>query len=335
MKALSRKKCIITLIGVLCLGRSLLAIQVWIRVSNTLSSSSRQTNTNAVQLPEAQGLNEELADLHQLAQATSRLYARAGTGVDTSEGLESLLKSQEGHCGHFVYMFGRRLTHLGYPFRIYGTRTSVELGHALVEVNVRNKWYLFDPSNGVYYPHSYHDMLGSPARVEDRVGDVSELYSAYSRPSFFANITRYYSFTDLDRYETDVALKAELCSSSEFYPNHGPENALDGDATDDYVAAVENSFPNTFAIKLRRQEKIYRISITWFDGQNYASDFEIHAVIDGRYEEVFVEKHYTTGRIKDQIILDEPITTDAVKLVVHGAKGQKRLLLRQFQLFRY
>jgi hypothetical protein len=131
---------------------------------------------------------------------------------------------------------------------------------------------------------------------------------------------------------TDVAIGAKITQSPEMYEDHGIENAIDGDPTNNYAAAKETAaLPHIFTLDLQKTEKIHRCTLTWESAQNYGRYYVIEFYNEDGGQ--LATKRTSTGRGKSQTVeLDFPIHARHVRMTLLRAAGQPRMLLREFQV---
>ena len=281
---------------------------------------------------------QELEKLHENAVEVSRIFKKQGKGVDTKSGLDLILKSKESHCGHNVYIFARKIQDLGYQFRILGIATAVNLNHAFVEVKLKTtgQWYLFDPSNGVYYLNTLSEIQSNPELSNNKIGQASEAYQKYTFPHFFKNIIKINIPPDnLRWYETNYALEAKIINQSDFVDDNPVQNAIDGDPYNTYTVAKENNNPNFFELDLGEARKIYRFTMHWDTESNNTSEFEILANQNGKYIAVFSSQNNIEDDAFTEVILSKPIITEKIKFVAYKAQRQDEFILKEFSVYKY
>ncbi|MEL6815927.1 MAG: discoidin domain-containing protein [Cyanobacteria bacterium J06598_3] len=300
---------------------------------NGLAKSRNLSAPNGEGIDNALTPQQQLQQLHSVSISVSQQFPEPGEGIPHMEGLQKLLESQEGHCGHFVYLFARQLQELGYPYTIYGITSNTSWSHALIEVTVEDEPFLFDPSNGIYYPHSLTDLIGNPDLTKQMVGIVSENYKPYALPAFFGDINRYYAFQNTNSYEHNVIGDATLVSASPAAKDKGPEKAID-DATATYYVSADQQ-PASIEIDLAQKEQIYRVSAAWLSVEDYATDITLQSVVDGKTTTVLDAKNQTPGGSITNIMLKKPVEAEKLIFTFSNYQGNNKLSLRDLKAFRY
>lgn len=275
----------------------------------------------------------DLAVLEKINTEVSKLFTVDGAGIPTTEGYEKVIASKEANCTQYAYVFARRAYTSGYEVKVLGITTTRNTNHAVVNVKVGERWFLFDPTNGVYYKADAFDIFQNPDLVKKMVGVPTKKTKVYTNKSFFQQIGRITVAQNLDYAEQDLSSEAQIIEESKFYKTPNGVGASIHTSTDkDYTAALPGSFPNYFVLKWDEPHDFYRVSIQWVDELNYASDFKIMALVGGEYVTIAEESEYATDNINFVQLL-KPVTTDQIKFVVTKTNGQDRLLLRRFSLY--
>lgn len=301
--------------------------------SNGLETSRNLSRAGIDEVDNTLSQTQHLEQLHNIAIAVSKQFPEPGTGIPSMEGLQELLATQEGHCGHFVYLFARQMQELGYPYTIYGITSNINWAHALIEVTVENEPFLFDPSNGIYYPYALTDLIANPELVNQKVGTVSELYEPYTLPEFFGDFNRYYAFNNTNSYEHNVMADATIVSASPSIEDKGPEKAID-DASASYYVSVDDQ-PASIEIDLAKKEKIYRVSFSWLNVEDYATDITVKSVVEGKATTILAAENQTPGGSITNIMLEKPVEVEKLIFSFSNYQGNNKLSIRDLQAFRY
>jgi hypothetical protein len=100
---------------------------------------------------------------------------------------------------------------------------------------------------------------------------------------------------------------------------------------DDYAAAQEGPLPQMVAFSLRRPAAIAAVSVHWYDGQNYATDWSLEAKVGETWAPVLQvqDGHEESGFY----VLDSPVTARSFRLTVTSTAGQQRLLAKSVALY--
>jgi len=132
----------------------------------------------------------------------------------------------------------------------------------------------------------------------------------------------------------DITARAKVVSSSTMYPEHGVENALDGNPNNNYVAAVEGPLPQQFELEFNSVVDLRELMLVWESAENYATSYDIEAIEPGEGG----EKVRLLAKVEDgkgQAQQQEWSTGENVRrlrVTVRATHGQPRLLLRQIKL---
>lgn len=301
--------------------------------SSGLETSRNISNLGAADVDNTLTQEQHLEKLHNIAISVSKQFPEPGVGIPHLEGLEKLLESQEGHCGHFVYLFARQLQELGYPYTIYGITSNISWGHALIEVTVEDEPFLFDPSNGIYYPYSLTELIANPELTQQKVGTVSDIYKPYALPEFFGDINRYYAFNDTNSYEHNVMADATIVSASPSGEDRGPEKAID-DAIVTHYESVDDQ-PASIEVDLAQKEQIYRVSFAWLSVEDYATDITVESVVDGQATTVLTAENQTPGGSITNLMLKKPVEAEKLIFSFSNYQGNNKLSIRDLRAFRY
>lgn len=131
----------------------------------------------------------------------------------------------------------------------------------------------------------------------------------------------------------DIAPSAKVVESVPVYPGYGLENALDGDADDDYVAAVEGPMPQSFTLALGGEFAVRRVEIVWESDANYGIDYRIEACDEaGKLLGCLAREREREGRVQ-VVEIRESRKYAYLRFVVEKTAGQERLLLRLLRIF--
>ena len=138
----------------------------------------------------------------------------------------------------------------------------------------------------------------------------------------------YPSYLTADEKKIDL----EVIDSTEAYVGYGFENALDGDANDDYVACLENKDDYYFTVKAKDPISECDMEIIWESDNNYAADYNVQISSDG----INWIDYCTIDNSKDdfqRFKINSNIEFEYIKIVVNRFVGQNRILLREILAF--
>lgn len=183
-------------------------------------------------------------------------------------------------------------------------------------------WYM-----GVDY-HKYHiEQLSDVNRFANNLvlGQVIERWNYYLDE--FENNR---SVIVEPKIDNNVELKNySVKSNLNFYECCKLENALDGDADNNYVAATEDTkLPHKIEIDFNKRTFVDDIDFLWESATNKVSKFDI-SFFDG--DNVVFDKNISNESQETDIKVKKDITKIVVNIKEYG--GQKRLLMRSIRIF--
>ncbi len=124
-------------------------------------------------------------------------------------------------------------------------------------------------------------------------------------------------------------------AASKFYPKPNDPSAIftgriGSPKSPDYAAASDG-LPNQVTFSLSAPQAIRAVSVSWYDDQNYASQWELAAKQNNEWKPVLAlsdqkERHGLYA-------LPDPVTAQTFRLTVSKTVGQPRLLARQLALY--
>jgi len=122
----------------------------------------------------------------------------------------------------------------------------------------------------------------------------------------------------------------KVIAASATYPAHGFENALDEDAVDDYVAALENQTSVFVTTDFGRTLDLGKVQIDWENASNYARQVAVSAVNeDGSLLRELARFTGDPIANRTHITLANEENVRFIKIEFSDFAGQPRLLLRQ------
>ncbi|SFD26461.1 hypothetical protein [Clostridium uliginosum] len=118
---------------------------------------------------------------------------------------KEILEYGNGHCREFAYLFSKKISKFGFKSIVIDIHRFDGNDHSVVEVNVINHKYVFDPTLGVYYKTNINNLINKNKLDIDkvRVGESTASY-LYGEDLFFKGVQTYDVYTDVrDYYEID------------------------------------------------------------------------------------------------------------------------------------
>lgn len=135
------------------------------------------------------------------------------------------------------------------------------------------------------------------------------------------------------RNSQKISATLSLTKSSSTYPNHGFENALDGDPNDDYVAGIESDKSAFAEFTISPKIKPSELRVTWENSQNFARTVKVYA-----YSSREPAKELLIGGVDgvrgptSRVPLHVEEEIGRIKVVFSDFAGQPRLLLRLMEI---
>lgn len=136
----------------------------------------------------------------------------------------------------------------------------------------------------------------------------------------------------------DVAPSAIVVASTATYNGYEVDNALDGNAENNYAAGLDSiPLPHSFTLAFSRTVNIHKIELIWESNENFATDYTIdNGVYSGDLPHSIQYK--TIVKAVDQsgmhqlIDLTEPVPSVLLRFTINKTHSQPRLLLRQIRI---
>lgn len=282
----------------------------------------------------AMGLNESVEQVKTINTQIHNLISY-GVGLPGSESAQELLAYGEGHCGDYSYLMIRELRKQGYIARIVGVRSSYKnAAHSRVEVRINGKWYLFDPTNNVYFPNSTLELVDNPSLVRNMVG-TPKVRTAYNDIEFFNNPQYIECIYDTDSRDKNLVIGSTITSNTSFTSGYGLDKLADNsDIT--FAASQTYSFPQSFTIDFSQPKDIYRIKIKWYLPEISGKSFLIEYLDENnQYQELIRENDYV-DKENDGVyehVFRNDIHTSKIRFTLIESYGQSRILIREFKIF--
>lgn len=261
-----------------------------------------------------------------------------GKGLPGYPTLEETIKFGNGHCGLYTTYFAEKAIKMGFnPIVVdltSGIKNEDELFHSVVEIKLGKNYYIFDPTLGIYYKHNINDLVTSPFLANQKVGTVTnENLEIYSKPIFWSNVFDLNILHNQDYYQQDYihSNEFEVISKNLFYKSPNDLYAsFDGKVFDNYTASIEGDVPVSFTIKFKNPITVNRIYLSWFDFQNFPTEFKVY---DNNGNELVSRANYqnNVGYLNEW--LRNSVMTDSLTFSFTKFKGQQRLLLRKLSIY--
>lgn len=125
--------------------------------------------------------------------------------------------------------------------------------------------------------------------------------------------------------------KMYVVDSSDYVDNHVLENALDGNAVDDYAVLENTNDEIYFTLRLNEPLPAYKLLINWGDGNNLADKYVVSLYNSGR----LIKTLSFSSPISRTIILNEGnklLEIDGLKVELVGIQRQEEVMIRQIAL---
>ena len=226
---------------------------------------------------------------------------------------------------------GSRLTLVPLRDGVLATRGDGRWKEAVIQVHPRDMgWF-----KGADYQVFELEQL-------QRIGHLTKdrhFYQYLERHRFFLALQRLglsaVAPTEPSGFVSMAAIDPEtigVSDASAVYPGHGFDNALDGDAFDDYVAGSEGVEQPFVVLDLGREAEIAGIRIRWFDDDNFARSVRISET--GKWLRAgseIMRVSPATGARTD-VWFPRPRRLRALRLDFTDFSGQQRVLLRRLSV---
>jgi hypothetical protein len=138
--------------------------------------------------------------------------------------------------------------------------------------------------------------------------------------------------TSMTALPRNVSYGAKVVDKTRFYDGYGPENALDGDPFNNFVAARESTLPNSFTIDTGKPVIPVALNLIWNSAKEYGVDFTFKAGSGGEVTLLDVRSNRPQNSRSNRFFLPSDRVYRYYQFVVNRAAGQERLLLLDFDL---
>lgn len=278
--------------------------------------------------------------LGELCKKVARYFPSQGAGdlgADVNLRFSDFLRAKEASCAQLGYLFARYALSAGFPVRRVGLYTDGGANDLMVEVRVKDRWFLFTPSAGTFYRFGLGELLARPELASRYEGDPVGANAAYLTKSFFSRITEIRVYRSLNSFgsylrESNFAKSATI-ESSGFYSSHNDiERAING-LEEDYAAGVEGVLQSV-ELKWLAPVTPYRLFVRWLSSIEYCKNIRCKVFVNNKWIDA-IGNNVETFRIEDvhevPLRCVTPITRMAVDFF--GAMGQSRALIREFGIY--
>ncbi len=189
--------------------------------------------------------------------------------------INDIVRSGVGHCGHYSFLLWYKLCEDGYESQIIDVRSfSQNAIHSVVECKVLGKYYVFDPTNGLYYKNSLEELCSNLSKGSIRIYQVNEeaVIDVYASDNFWSGVYQTTSYNSAvmrsdDSYSSgyidniscsvnNVFLNAEKCDQALLLDNNPQSNIM--------IAVGQNDFVE-IEIELTGEEKIGILAIDFLE----------------------------------------------------------------------
>lgn len=123
----------------------------------------------------------------------------------------------------------------------------------------------------------------------------------------------------------------QVGETSGIYSGFELENALDGDPNDDYVAFWEGQESQFFSVRLERARKLCKLVLQWESEQNYLKAYQVTLLYAG--SPIYSQTVENQNQAFQEILLDQSIEADEIRIEACVYQGQERILLREIKVF--
>lgn len=236
--------------------------------------------------------------------------------------LNDVLEYGIGSCDQYANLLYDYLKREGYRCRIVGVLSYFREGnHAMLEVELRGKWYLFDPTNAIYYKNSLDEIRKNPKLSNKKVVQTSDdIPDSFTQEQFFKEI--YQTIVEEGRPAYMKDLKDEIKENQ-----YG--ELMDRDI---YTCYETESLDEVITFKFKKEVNIGYIGILWLwtieAGKDIAIEYwnkEVQAW-EGIEESLGIFHYYEN-------YLKNPFKTDQLRLVVNSTYGEERIAIRELYIY--
>lgn len=245
--------------------------------------------------------------------------------------MDELLSSKQANCSQQSYLFAKLAMEKGGIARRVGLWAVGGANDVMVEIKRDERWRLFVPSTGVYYPFSLGEILSNPMLANDFVGTPLNGGELYVNKEFFSTIYRIDLYHNLNNVEYNY-LQDALLKGEGFLLAPNDVMALKSTAQNAYVAGREKQ-DQKITLKFDELVKLYRLWFEWYSTDNYPQKIVIELFKEKEIEKIEVN----TNDFKYGKYSDIPLGLQSnVKMVIMTFKdfaGQNRLLLKDLGVY--
>ena len=280
---------------------------------------------------------EAVSNVEIVANMNANVHSmlRYGKGIGYAASANEVIAFGEGHCGDYTYLLMREISKLNFESRIVGVRSRYKnAAHSRLEVKIEGKWFTFDPTLNIYYPHSTQEMIDNPDLSEDIIGEPS-FQSPYIDKAFFSSPKLIEYLYDADLRDKNIVTNSTIETQTTFYEGYGTDNLMDGIIAT-FSASNTYELPQSLTFILNDSSSFYRIKIKWYSPEISGKSFKIDYWDEGnKMHELIRETDYSDpeGDGVYEKVFSESITATKLKFTLLDAYEQSRLLIRDFMIF--
>lgn len=262
-----------------------------------------------------------------------------GQGLPGYPTLEETMEFGNGHCGLYTTYFTEEIKKAGYKAVIWDIKSGLDanpdnlLIHSIVEVNINDKIYTFDPTLGIYYKKSLSQLTNSNS--DQYIGKIdNNKLTIYSTPYFWSNISSTINHNNLNYYQDNKLQNGEFSinSNSTFFTRPNDFNScIDDFIIDNYCATEVQNNNVILNINFMASTPLQRFYFIWYDDKNYPRTIKIFDNQNNTMILNITNYRNTTGTLNQW--LNSEIKTNSIKIVFDDFAGQNRLLLRKIGVY--
>ena len=279
MIRIKMKKCLLILLSVsLSLfagggcGRSDDAVKCGTELASTENTEGMKENCEA-----------DNAELIKVAELCLNAYNSLTYG-DNGEivYLEDVLELGEAACGYYARKLLYDLKVEGYNCRIVGTKSYYRNAHhAMVEVEVGEDIYLFDPTNGAYYLNSLEELMANPKLSNEIIiMHTNDVLDSYTCNDFFDGIYYVETIDGLPDYLRRLNDNiSEIQIEGEVVGDNDESRMIDEDIST-FLQLQANEDEKYIELHLDKEVSIGEIGMLWYSAEELD---EIRELVEIQY----------------------------------------------------
>lgn len=256
---------------------------------------------------------------------------------------EDVLAYGKGQCGDYCYLLFRKLIQNKIEARIVDITSSYKNAiHSLVEVNISDKWYTFDPTYGIYYENSIQELIDNPTLIENMVGEPLDK-TAYIEENFFFNPIEVKYIYDIDYRDKNIASKDNntkiILNNKNIDNDSDLLNVFEVNSGEKYYDFYNKDLAQQILeVQFNKEQEFYRIKAKFESNENMAKKFQLeyHDIEDDTYKIISKEDNYNKLFMDNiyEIILKNPIKTDRIRFTLNETYSGNNFYIRNFWVFK-